>query len=90
MPTSRNRSLTHSPFSRKVKNLREKLGLTQVAFCARYHIPLPNLRNWEQASKNVTPDTAARLLVEMISVDPERVARIVEKAKKAEQRRLAR
>jgi DNA-binding transcriptional regulator YiaG len=72
------------PFSDEVKELRTSLGLTQEAFCKRYHIPLSNLRNWEQASKNVMPDTAARLLIDMIRIEPQRVAKIVEKAREAE------
>lgn len=65
------------PFSQEIKQLRHRLGLTQEAFCQRYMIPIANLRNWEQAGRNVEPDTAGRLLVEMIKVDPEKVADLV-------------
>lgn len=68
-------------FSQEVRQLRAKLGLTQEEFADRYQIPLSNLRNWEQESKGVVPDTAARLLIGMIAVEPERVANLVRKAR---------
>jgi DNA-binding transcriptional regulator YiaG len=71
-------------FSEEVRELRADLSLTQEQFCKRYNIPLANLRNWEQTSKNIIPDTAARLLIEMIKVDPQRVAKIVEKVHAAQ------
>jgi putative transcriptional regulator len=68
-------------FSHEVRQLRAKLGLTQEEFAERYQIPLSNLRNWEQESKGVVPDTAARLLIGMIAVEPDRVAGLVQKAR---------
>lgn len=68
---------TRPTFAEEVKTIRLSLGLSQEAFCQRYRIPIANLRNWEQAGRKVQPGTAARLLIEMIKVDPERVAQIV-------------
>src|SRR5215472_8762882 len=39
------------------KRLRERLGLTQEEFAARYHIPVGTLRDWEQGRKR--PDAPA-------------------------------
>jgi len=68
------------PFSEEVRELRLRLKLTQEAFSQRFGIPIANLRNWEQASRSTKPDTAARLLIAMIGVDPDRVASIIAKA----------
>ena len=70
-----------SAFGEIVKEVRIGLKLSQEAFCDRYDVPLANLRNWEQPGRKVTPDHAARLLIEMIKVDPERTASIVKKAR---------
>lgn len=72
-------------FSEEVRELRHRLQLTQEAFCQRFGIPLANLRNWEQPGRSTKPDTAARLLIAMIAVDPERVAAIIAKASHSSQ-----
>ncbi len=64
-------------FGDEVKALRARLGLTQREFAGRYGIPVGNLRNWEQDARVASPDTASRLLVSLISVDPERTAALV-------------
>jgi DNA-binding transcriptional regulator YiaG len=66
-------------FGEQVRQLRASLSLTQEAFCERFKIPISNLRNWEQES--VKPDNAARLLIEMIKVDPEAVAELAKLAR---------
>ncbi len=73
----RNEEQAAHPFSDQVRGIRRKLNLTQEEFCARFGIPLANLRNWEQTGRSTRPDTAARLLIAMIAVDPERVANII-------------
>lgn len=70
-------------FSKQVKELRERLNLTQEQFAERFDIPVANVRNWEQASKGTLPDTAAYLLIGMIQVDPERVAKIIQRVREA-------
>jgi putative transcriptional regulator len=58
-----------------VKRLRETLGLTQEEFAERYRIPVGTLRDWEQRRKR--PDAPARAYLEVISRDPERVAKLL-------------
>jgi putative transcriptional regulator len=43
----------------RAKIIRRALGLSQVEFAARYHIPLGTLRDWEQG--RAEPDQAARV-----------------------------
>lgn len=60
------------------KRIRQRLGLTQEEFAARFHLPLGTLRDWEQGAR--TPGTAARTLLRVIDYDPEFVARALEPA----------
>ena len=55
----------------RVKALRERLGMTQTAFAAAYHLPITTLRDWEQ--RRSTPDAPARALLLAIERDPQRV-----------------
>jgi DNA-binding transcriptional regulator YiaG len=73
--------LTNRRFGGEVRQLRDSLGLTQEAFSERFGLVLGNVRNWEQPSRNTQPDSSARLLIEMIKADPERVAKIVERVR---------
>jgi putative transcriptional regulator len=57
-----------------VARLRRRLGLAQVQFASRYHIPLSTLRQWEQGVRE--PDAASRLLLAVIAEDPDLVARV--------------
>ena len=61
-----------------VKKLRERLGLTQEAFAAIYHIPVGTLRDWEQRRK--TPDAPARVYLTVIARNPEAVAQMLRQA----------
>lgn len=54
------------------KRLRERLGLTQEGFAARYRIPVGTLRDWEQGRK--MPDAPARAYLLVIEKNPEVVA----------------
>lgn len=54
------------------KRLRDRLGLTQEAFAARYRIPVGTLRDWEQGRK--LPDATARAYLTVIDRDPTVVA----------------
>ncbi len=60
------------------KRLRERLGLTQEAFAARYRIPLGTLRDWEQGRK--VPDAPARAYLTVIARDPSVVASLLGEA----------
>ncbi len=55
-----------------VRKLRDRLGLTQEGFAARYRIPVGTLRDWEQGRK--MPDAPARAYLLVIERDPEAVA----------------
>jgi len=50
------------------KRLRDRLGLTQEEFAARYRIPVGTLRDWEQGRKR--PDAPARAYLAVIDRDP--------------------
>jgi len=68
-------------FSDEVRELRTRLGLTQEEFATKYNVPIGNLRNWEQKGRVVSPDTASRVLIALISVDPEQVATLIARTK---------
>jgi len=60
------------------KKLRDRLGLTQEEFAARYRIPVGTLRDWEQGRKR--PDAPARAYLTIIARDPHAVARLLGEA----------
>jgi len=64
-----------------VKNIREKLELSQEEFCRLYGFPLATLKNWEQGRRK--PDLAARLLLGLIGTKPEVVAEELRKMRKS-------
>ncbi len=51
-----------------VKNLRKRLGLTQVQFALRYGIDIDTLQNWERRRR--IPDEPARRLLRVIAMLP--------------------
>ncbi|HEY8612370.1 MAG TPA: helix-turn-helix domain-containing protein [Roseomonas sp.] len=55
-----------------VKAIRQRLGLTQATFAARFGLPVGNVRDWEQ--RRSTPDGAARVLLRVIERAPDVVA----------------
>lgn len=58
-----------------VKKMRERLGMTQKAFAETYGFSLGAVRHWEQNAR--VPGRGERILLSMISADPEKVAQIV-------------
>jgi len=60
----------------RARTLRRALGLTQVEFAARYHIPIGTLRDWEQGRSE--PDQPARAYLHVIAHDPDGVRRALE------------
>lgn len=58
------------------KQIRQRLGMTQEQFSARFHVPLGTLRDWEQGVRE--PDSAARTLLRVIDKNPEAVIRALE------------
>ncbi len=61
-----------------VRTVRKRLGLSQAAFAARYHIPVGTLRDWEQARKH--PDGPALAYLRVIAGEPDMTARALEAA----------
>lgn len=56
-----------------VRAVRQRLGMTQPAFAARFAIPLSTLRKWEQGQRRL--DGPARVLLRVIEREPEAVRR---------------
>ncbi len=54
-----------------VKKTRNKLGLSQAAFAAKFGFQPATLRNWEQG--RTYPDGPARVLLAVIAKHPEAV-----------------
>lgn len=61
--------------AREVRLVREKTGLSQSQFAARFHIGLARLRDFEQARSE--PDFIVRVFLRMISEDPSKADRLV-------------
>ncbi len=64
-------------FADRVRNLRNRLGLSQPAFADRYGLPLGTIRSWEQG-RRTPPDATGALLIRLIERDPNGLARLVE------------
>ena len=63
----------HVPERVDVKAVRERLGLSQAKFSARFGFALDAVRNWEQGRRQ--PDVAARAFLMVIDREPEAVRR---------------
>src|SRR5882757_2202155 len=61
--------------AREVRLTREKVGLSQPEFAARFHIGLARLRDFEQARSE--PDFIVRVFLRMIYEDPAKADRLV-------------
>jgi DNA-binding transcriptional regulator YiaG len=55
-----------------VKAIRERLGLTQEAFAARFHLSQRTIQQWEQ--RRAMPDLPARILLKAIEQAPDVIA----------------
>lgn len=60
-----------APDASDPKAIRERLGLSQAEFAARFGIDLDTLQNWEQGRNR--PDRTARILLRVIELHPEAV-----------------
>jgi putative transcriptional regulator len=58
------------------RSVRKRLGLSQVEFSARYHVPIGTLRDWEQNRKQ--PDAPALAYLRVIAKEPDMVARALD------------
>lgn len=67
--------LKRMALAREVRLIREKTGLSQPQFAARFHIGLARLRDFEQARSE--PDFVVRVFLRMILEDPARADRLV-------------
>lgn len=56
-----------------VRSVRARLGISQAAFAARYHVPVGTLRDWEQGRKR--PDSPALAYLRVIAKEPKMVAK---------------
>jgi putative transcriptional regulator len=61
-----------------VRFVRGRLGLSQSAFSARFHIPVATLRDWEQGRRR--PDRPTLAYLRVINREPEVVARALSAA----------
>ena len=67
--------LERAHMGRRIRKLRNRLGLSQEAFARTYGIPLANLRQYEIARH--MPPPAVRAYLKVISAEPELVARAI-------------
>jgi putative transcriptional regulator len=74
-PPLTQRQLNRMALAREVRLTREKTGLSQPQFAARFHIGLARLRDFEQARSE--PDFIVRVFLRMILEDPGRADRLV-------------
>lgn len=65
--------VAHVPEEVDVKSIRVALGLTQSEFSYRFGFDVRTVQDWEQ--KRRIPDRSARILLRIISRDPEAVQR---------------
>lgn len=61
-----------------IKEMRELLGCTRIAFAKRYNIPLRTLENWE-AGKNKCPEYVKELLERAVKEDVKNGGKCYEK-----------
>ena len=67
--------LNRMAVAREVRRVREKTGLSQPQFAARFHIGLARLRDFEQGRSE--PDFIVRVFLRMILEDPSKADRLV-------------
>jgi putative transcriptional regulator len=65
----------HIPETIDIRSIRQKTGLAQSAFAARYGLSLYTLRNWEQGKRR--PDPAARAYLAIIEKAPDMVLKVL-------------
>ena len=67
------RARVHVPESVDVKAIREKTGLTQVEFAAKFGFSLGTLRHWERGDRQ--PRGPALILLHVVDKEPRAVLR---------------
>ncbi|MBS0562815.1 MAG: helix-turn-helix domain-containing protein [Proteobacteria bacterium] len=73
--------VTLPPDTIDVRALRQRLGLSRAAFATRFGLAVAAVRDWEQGLRR--PDPSARVLLVVISRNPEIVADAVADARAA-------
>ncbi len=79
-PPLTEQQLNRMALAREVRLVREKTGLSQPQFAARFHIGLARLRDFEQARSE--PDFIVRVFLRMILEDPGKADRLVKKVER--------
>jgi putative transcriptional regulator len=74
-PPLTGQQLNRMILAREVRLVREKTGLSQSQFAARFHIGLARLRDFEQARSE--PDFVVRVYLRMILDDPNHADRLI-------------
>lgn len=69
------------PAQVNVRSIRDGLGLTQVAFAARFGFSVAAVRDWEQGRRR--PDAPTRVLLMVIAREPDAVERALRPRKRA-------
>jgi len=75
-PPSTDEELARGVFGRDVRQLRERLGLSQREFATRFSINLRRLQDWEQG--RCAPDSVILAYLKIIDREPELVRRVLE------------
>lgn len=70
--------LERAHMGRRIRKLRNRLGLSQGEFAERYGIPVANIRQYEIG--RTMPPPAVRAFIRVIAAEPERVAEILQVA----------
>jgi putative transcriptional regulator len=65
----------YKPFQVDVKEIRQKVGMTQPQFAAAFGIGLGTLRHWERGDR--APKGAALVLLNLLSKEPNTVIEIL-------------
>lgn len=72
-PPATDEELERAAFGRRVRAIRERLGLSQGRFAERFRVPPASLRDWEQGRR--VPDAATQAYMTVIEREPDAVMR---------------
>ena len=70
--------LERALMGRRIRKLRNSLGLSQAEFAERYSIPLANIRQYEIG--RTLPPVAVRAYLHIIGAEPQHVADVLQAA----------
>jgi putative transcriptional regulator len=72
-PLLSDEQMDRAEFGNRVRQIRQRFGLSQPAFAERFRFPVASLREWEQGRR--MPDAATRAYLLVIEKEPEAVIR---------------